>query len=142
MIITRCILVSLLALLPLGCGRIAGDASGQPAATKRSMTDTEAASATLSAMLEVAEAGAWRRYVTEYYGELHKAGEGAKREAAINELTKRFEQRYGPQVIEALRRARRCTPTIDAEGRAVFAENGTPVYVLYKDDRGRWTFHL
>ena len=141
MTFTRCILVALLSLLHVGCGFVyTADATEQTA--KAPLTDVEAASATLTAMLEVAETGDWKRFVTDYYGELHKAGEGAKRAAAIDELARRFEQRYSTQLIEALRRASKCTPTIDAQGRAVFADKGRPIYILHKDERGRWTFHL
>jgi len=34
------------------------------------------------------------------------------------------------------------TPTIGPDGRASFSENGEPVFMLYRSDDGRWTFHL
>lgn len=96
-------------------------------------------SATVAAMLDLAEAGDWSTYVGEFYGEQHKFASDADRE----KLVLRFEQKWGLQVIEGLRQAATVTPTIeDAVGRAVFAKDGQPVFMLYRSTDGRWTFHL
>ena len=129
-------------LLMIGCGAepshaVSVDRAEAPSVTA-SMKDQEAAIAALAAMLDLAEAGEWGAYVDDFYGETHKFGGPEDRDA----LVERFEKRWGVKVVEALRQATGLTPTIDANGRAVFATDDGPVYMLYRHDDGRWTFHL
>jgi hypothetical protein len=102
------------------------------------VSDEVQAAVTLKAMPALAEQGAWEAYVDDYYGESHKFTSPADRAA----LVERFTQQWGAQVITGLRQAASDTPTIDDDGRAVFTVDGQPVFVLYKSDTGRWTFHL
>jgi hypothetical protein len=102
------------------------------------MTDEAAAAAALATMLELAEAGDWGAYVDGFYGEAHKFRGPEDRDALIA----RFEQKWGPVVVDALRKAATLEPTIEADGRASFEDDGQPVVELHRDDRGRWTFHL
>ena len=146
MSITRCGPGVAVVLLLAGCG----DATPQDEGGRRSqaqvaaaadvapMTDEQGAAAALAAMLELAEAGDWGAYVDRYYGEAHKFGGPDDRDA----LVWRFEQRWGPRVVEALRQASSLTPTVGDDGRAIFSRDGQVVFVLHEHADGRWTFHL
>lgn len=129
------VLLALIAFIG-GCGQATLEAkAGQPGDAS---DDVLAATATVESMLALAEAGDWDAYVDLHYGETHKFSTPDDRVA----LVWRFEQRWGPKVIKALRRAVTVTPLIDPGGKALFIENGNPVFILYREDDDRWTFHL
>ncbi len=101
-------------------------------------SDSQAARDAIASMLKLAEAGDWATYVDQFYGESHKFG-GPEDQA---KLVNRFETSWGEKILPALRVVTTLTPTIDAEGRAVFTRDGATIYMLYKHKDGRWTFHL
>jgi hypothetical protein len=122
-----------------GCEQRSSPGGESPAAnTAQARPDEQGAAATVAAMLALAEEGAWGAYVDDFYGESHKFASDEDR----NQLVQRFEQQWGTQVVEALRQATTIAPVIDDDGRAVFTTDGEPVFVLYRTDDGRWTFHL
>jgi len=125
-------LVVPLLVLTFGCGG-SEEASPESAAP----AETQAASATVKTMLELAESGDWNTYVDRYYGEAHKFGSPDDRRALVT----RFEQQWGSAVVDGLREASGITPVIEGS-RAVFRDGDRDVFVLYKDDKGEWTFHL
>ncbi|CCQ90379.1 exported hypothetical protein [Nitrospina gracilis 3/211] len=94
--------------------------------------------ATLSTMLRVAEAGDWERYVDEFYGEQHKFRSSSDRE----KLILRFRAKWGSKVIAGLREASRVKPHLSKDGsKAIFQlKNGK--FILYKNEKGDWMFHL
>ncbi len=91
----------------------------------------------VTAMLELSESGEWGTYVDRFYGETQKFGSPDDRRA----LVLRFEQQWGSQVVVALREASKITPVIEGT-KAVFKNGDRMVLVLYKNDKGKWTFHL
>jgi hypothetical protein len=135
----RLTLILTLLVVTSACERRApSDGDNVPARSADTMSDGAQASATVAAMLALAEEGRWAAYVDEYYGEAHKFDSPDDRIA----LVERFEQQWGTRAIEGLQQAASVAPVIDEEGRAVFTVDGRPVFVLYKSDDGRWTFHL
>lgn len=134
MSILRYTLCVVLVLFLSGCGSAVSEAEG---ADSPDAADERAASETLSAMLALAEEGNWGGYVDQHYGEAHKFRTLEDR----NALVWRFEQRWGAKVIEALRRAANVTPAIESN-RALFMENGDPLFILHREEDGTWTFHL
>lgn len=140
---TLCILAGILVTINVvGCSP--GNAEADPArSVDVSVVDApaspeQAAIATVASMLELAEAGKWDSYVDQFYGETHKFRGPEDRATLIT----RFEERWGEKIVKALRRAATLTPTIDIDGRALFADTDEIVFMLYKHNDGRWTFHL
>lgn len=125
-----------------GCGVTPSEADARPSAVATAPAAGSATAPvagpqkTLARMLALAEAGDWGAYVDDHYGEAHKFRSPADRDA----LVQRFEGKWGPRILEALRRAAAVTPTV-AEGRATFVQDGEPLFELHDHD-GRWMFHL
>lgn len=112
-----------------GCG---GGASSAQAGTAAASSPE----GTVAAMLELAEATAWDRYVDLYYGEKDKFMPGSDdRMALIARLAVQREE-----IVDVLKRAVWVTPEISGD-RAVFDLGGGETFVLYRDGRG-WKFHL
>ena len=146
-----------LVVLPLlalaGCGsatspsaaRAAEEASAPMASTAHAETTSVKAStvvltpkATVLEMLELAEAGDWATYVDDFYGEAHKFRNASDRLQLIGMLEKR-----GPGIVESLRRVSTIDPTITSDGsQAVFPLGGDQRFTLYRNESGRWMFHL
>jgi hypothetical protein len=95
-------------------------------------------SGTVSAMLEAAEAGNWEKYVDDFYGEQHKFRSSSDR----NKLVLRFKEKWGSIVIPGLREASKVEPYLSEDGsKAIFQlKNGK--FILYKNEKGNWMFHL
>ena len=123
--------LALVVLVLAACG------DAPPADGPTAETPEAQASAVLAEMLAVAEKGDWGAYVDGFYGEQHKFGSPADRDA----LVKRFEAKWGEQVVEGLRRAAKTKPRIEGD-MALFEENGQPVFVLHRTADGGWSFHL
>ncbi len=101
-------------------------------------TTTLTPKATVRAMLEAAEAGDWGTYVDDFYGEAHKFRNESDRLKLIEMLEKR-----GPGIVESLRRVSTIDPTITSDGsQAVFPLDGDQRFTLYRNEAGRWMFHL
>ncbi len=100
-------------------------------------SDSQKAVQALDDMLALAQAGDWTTYIDRYYGEAHKFQSPADRE----QLIQRFQAEWGERVIVALEQATQITPEIE-ENRAIFKIDGEPIFMLYRTDDGRWTFHL
>lgn len=96
-----------------------------------------AAAVAVNAMLEAAEAGDWETYVDGFYGEQHKFAAPEERTM----LVERFRDEWGEKVLPALAEASEVMPRIE-DDRALFERDGEVLFTLYKDDDGRWTFHL
>lgn len=99
--------------------------------------DQKAAAQTLQAMFKLAQSGDWGEYVDRYYGETHKFGSDADRDA----LVRRFEERWGEKVVDGLERVVGSVPEI-SEGKAIFNVEGKPGFVLHRAPDGSWKFHL
>jgi hypothetical protein len=97
----------------------------------------EAASIALDAMREAAEDGDWETYVDRFYGEQHKFASPDQRDLVVE----RFRGPWGEEVLPVLVEASQLTPRI-VEDRALFERDGELIFILHKDDDGRWTFHL
>ncbi len=93
---------------------------------------------TLLAMLEAAENGDWETYVDEFYGEQHKFRSSQDRDS----LVARFEKKWGKKVLLGLREAAQADPVLSADGKKAFFQLKKGKFVLYKDDSGKWMFHL
>ena len=117
-----------------GCGSNSG-----PEADHQTLQDdaAAAASAALVDMLEAAQAGDWEAYVDRFYGEEHKFASPEERDMVVE----RFRDEWGAQVLPVLIEASELTPRI-VEERALFERDGQLIFILHKDDDGRWTFHL
>ena len=94
--------------------------------------------ATLSAMLKSAEAGNWGKYVDDYYGEQHKFRSSKDRDS----LVARFRQKWGSKVIPGLREAAKVKPELSGDGTKAIFQLKKGKFILYKNEKGKWTFHL
>ena len=94
--------------------------------------------ATLSAMLKAAEAGNWEKYVDEFYGEQHKFRSSKDRDS----LVARFRQKWGSRVIPGLREAAQVKPELSGDGTKAIFQLKQGKFILYKNEKGKWTFHL
>ncbi len=94
--------------------------------------------ATLSAMLKAAEAGNWEKYVDDYYGEQHKFRSSKDRDS----LVARFRQKWGSKVIHGLRKAAQVKPELSGDGTKAIFQLKQGKFILYKNEKGKWTFHL
>ena len=125
--------------MTVGCPQASQPEAPNPSAAQTSaISSEERAAATVAAMLKLAEAGAWGAYVDDYYGESHKFTSDEDRQ----KLIERFEQKWGPQVVDGLRQAVTATTVIDAQGRAEFRVDDQAVFLLYPAENGEWKFHL
>ena len=93
---------------------------------------------TLSAMLEVAEAGNWEKYIDEYYGEQHKFKSPSEREQVVS----RFREKWGSKVIVGLKEASQVEPELSEDGNQARFKLREGEFILYKNEQGKWTFHL
>ncbi len=127
----------LFATAMIGCGstEIAQTEPDAPA-VELPRTDKDMATETLGKMLEAATQGDWDAYV-EFYGEQHKFGSPADRDA----LVKRFEEKWGEKVVEGLTLAVEFPVQIDGD-KAEFRDGDDTVFILYRSEDGKWTFHL
>ncbi len=100
-------------------------------------SDEDIAAETLGRMLDVATRGDWAAYVDDHYGEQHKFRSPADRDA----LVRRFEEKWGEQIVQALGRAATLPVQID-EDRAVFLNSDEAAFILYRSEDGGWKFHL
>jgi hypothetical protein len=116
-----------------------GRSSAREAAAdaRTGVQDAHRAAQTIQEMLRVARADDWDNYVDRFYGETDKFRSPEDRQA----LVKRFEDRWGKQILPVLETASHLTPEIDAD-RAVFREGQDVVFVLYRGADGDWGFHL
>ena len=132
-----------LVLFLMACGTESGrtekrDSSGQePAPGSPEMLMTP--EATVARLLELAEAGEWETYVDDFYGETHKFKDEGERDLLVS----RFRDDWSQGVIESLRKVQDIEPQLSGDGRnAVFQLGDSSRFTLYKDDEGRWKFHL
>ena len=94
--------------------------------------------ATLSAMLKAAQAGNWEKYVDDYYGEQHKFRSSADRDGLVS----RFKNKWGSRVIPGLKEAAKVKPELSKDGKKAIFKLKNGDFILYKNDQGKWTFHL
>ena len=94
--------------------------------------------ATLSAMLEAAEAGNWEKYVDGFYGEQHKFRSSSDRD----NLVLRFKEKWGSKVISGLREASQVEPYLSEDGSKAIFQLTNGKFILYKNEKGNWMFHL
>ena len=94
--------------------------------------------ATLSAMLEAAEAGNWEKYVDEYYGEQHKFKSPSDRD----KLVSRFREQWSSEVIAGLKEASQVEPELSEDGTKTRFQLSNGEFILYRNEQGSWTFHL
>ncbi len=104
----------------------------------QSESQTTLPTATLSAMLEAAEAGNWEEYVDEYYGEQHKFKSPSDRD----KLVSLFREQWGTQVITGLKEASQVKPELSEDGTQASFQLSDGEYILYQNEQGNWTFHL
>lgn len=103
-----------------------------------SQSQTTLPTATLSAMLEAAEAENWEKYVDEYYGEQHKFKSPSDRD----KLVSLFREKWGSQVIAGLKEASQVKPELSEDGTLARFQLSDGELILYKNEQGNWTFHL
>ena len=132
-----------LVLFLIACGSESGGAEKRDAPSQKpSLGSGEMPTtpeATVARLLELAEAGEWETYVDDYYGETHKFKDEGERDLLVS----RFRDDWGEVVIESLRQVKDLEPKISVDGRnAVFELGDNGKFTLYKDDEGRWKFHL
>ena len=120
-----------------GCGNPAATQGEPTAMAAAHQSDEEKAAQTLNEMLELGAKGDWKSYVERHYGEQHKF----RSPADCDSLVQRFEQKWGEQLVDHLRRASKLAPVIDGDN-AVFQEGDEPIFVLHRSDDGNWKFHL
>jgi hypothetical protein len=94
--------------------------------------------ATLAEMLKAAEAENWEKYVDDYYGEQHKFRSSKDRDSLVS----RFKNKWGNRVISGLREASQVKPKISDDGTRVIFQLENGKFILYKNEQGKWTFHL
>ena len=133
--------IAMLAVMGLmsGCGSQTAQPAPKKASepTQVSLSAEELASQTLSEMLAVASSGDFDKYVDAYYGESHKFGSPADRDA----LVQRFEGKWRDSLLDGLNRAAELPVKIDGE-RALFLDGDEPVFILHRSEDGAWKFHL
>lgn len=100
--------------------------------------DLSHARSTLSAMLGAAETGNWEKYVDDFYGEQHKFRSSADRD----KLILRFKEKWGSRVIPGLREASKVKPYLSEDGRKAIFQLKNGKFILYKNEKGKWMFHL
>ncbi len=93
---------------------------------------------TLSAMLELASEGNWEKYIDEYYGEQHKFKSPSDRE----QLVSRFREKWGSKVIVGLKEASQVEPELSQDENQARFKLSQGELILYKNEQGKWTFHL
>lgn len=132
-----------LVLSLIACGSESGrtdkrdTAVQEPVGLSREMPTTP--EATVARLLELAEAGEWETYVDDFYGETHKFTDKGERDLLVS----RFRDDWGQRVIENLRQVKDIEPQLSGDGRNAMFELGEDSrFTLYKDDEGRWKFHL
>jgi hypothetical protein len=125
------------AIAMTGCGS-SGISQHEPTVTLGShRSDEDIAAETLSQMLDVAEKGDWEVYVDHYYGEQHKFGSPADRDA----LVRRFKEKWGEKVIPGLSHASKLPIQIEGD-KAIFLDGEDTAFILHRSDDGEWKFHL
>ena len=92
--------------------------------------------ATLSAMLEAAEAGDWEKYVDEFYGEQHKFRSSSDRD----KLVLRFREKWGSKVIAGLKEATQVEPYLSGDGSKAIFPWQIPLQGFLKENHDR-LFH-
>lgn len=100
-------------------------------------SDEDNAAETINRMLEVAKSGDWEAYVDDYYGEQRKFRSPADRDA----LVKRFEEKWGEELVQGLGHAARLPVQIDGD-KAIFLDGDDTMFILYRSQSGGWKFHL